>query len=183
MYTIGLFIVLYAFYYYFIILRQIKSGLMSARMPSGARTALVSLWGFAISGVFGAFIAGTVMARMVPLLPVTTTHVLQPLSTQNTLANTIVLHSGNPIAGTTYIVRYDVIPGKVKFEAVSSQSNVTVIEDDGLKGSGLMLRTHLVRDINSPWAGWALFDHGNTFRYKYEIRVPRGTVEAQLSVK
>lgn len=183
MYTVIIAMVLYAFYYYFVILRQIKSGLMSARTPSGARTALVSLWGFAISGVSGALFAGIVVARMVPFLPVTTTHVLQTLSTQNTRADTIVLHSGNPAFSTTYIVRYDVMPGKVKFESISSQSDVTVIEDDGLKGSGLMLKTHPVRDINSPWAGWALFDDGNNPRYKYEMRVPRGTVETQLSVK
>ncbi|MBL0186203.1 MAG: hypothetical protein IPP97_10755 [Candidatus Obscuribacter sp.] len=183
MLTITTAMVLYAFYYYFVILRQIKSGLMSARTPSGARTALVSLWGFALSGIAGALFASLVVARMVPFLPSTATYVLQPLSTQNARADTIVLHSGNPVLGSTYFVRYDVMPGKVKFESISSRSDVTVIEDDGLKGSGLMLKTHPVRDINSPWAGWALFDDGNNPRYKYELRVPRGTVETQLSVK
>ncbi|MBK7839889.1 MAG: hypothetical protein IPJ49_19880 [Candidatus Obscuribacter sp.] len=182
MYTVIIAMVLYAFYYYFVILRQIKSGLMSARTPSGARTALVSLWGFALSGVAGALFAGIMVAPMVPFLPVTDTYVLKPLASQNTRADTIVLHSGNPAFSTTYYVRYDVLPGKVKFEAVSSLSDITVIEDDGLKGSGLMLKTHPVRDINSPWAGWALFDDGNAPRYKYEMRVPRGTVETRLNV-
>lgn len=183
MYTVALAVVLYAICNYFVILAQLKSALMSGRMPSCARMTMVSLLGFALSGVAGALFATLVVAQMVPFLSSSATYVLQPLSTQNTRADTIVMHSGNPISGATYFVRYDVMPGKVKFEAISSRSDVTVIEDDSLNGSGLMLKTHPVRDLNSPWADWALFDDGSTPQYKYEIRVPRGTVETQLSVK
>lgn len=144
-----------------------------------SRNAQLVLTGYPAALLLGAIVATVCISQYVPLLSVKRTFSLLTLGGNASGSPVFVQARGIALYPTNYLVSYLDDRGNTAFETIAMSGDIKVFEDLAPDAAAFMVKSHQERDGTSKAYNWAIFDDGDV-RYKYELHVPKGSVELRI---